>query len=68
MVIPYLGPELVEALMTDNYSTAPTIPTILKRSPTTPSKSSHASVLHFLTGMALRRALIIIALFSLLLL
>jgi quinol-cytochrome oxidoreductase complex cytochrome b subunit len=68
MVIPYIGPELVEALMTDNYSTAPTTPTILKRSPTTPIKCSHASVLHLWAGMALRGALIIIALFSLLLL
>jgi len=67
-VIPYIGPELVEALMTDNYSSPPTMPTIREGSPTTSTKRSHASSFHLWTGMTLLCALIIIALFSLLLL
>ena len=67
-MIPYIGPELVEALMTDNYSSPATMPTIREGSPTTSIKCSHASMLHLWTGMALRCALIIIALLSLLLL
>jgi quinol-cytochrome oxidoreductase complex cytochrome b subunit len=66
MLIPYIGPEIVEAVMADNYPTSPTMPPILNRSSITPIKHSHASVAHLWIGMALRGALIVIALFSLL--
>ena len=67
-MIPYIGAELVETLIADNYSSTPTTPVIRKEAPTASIKRSHASVLHVWNGTTLLCALIIIALFSLLLL
>jgi len=61
-MLPYLGSELIDALMTNKHSTAMKAPTIQKRSPTAQKAGSGVSMLQLLAAVGLRSALIMIAL------
>jgi hypothetical protein len=62
----YLGPEIIDVLMTDNYSTPSDVPATQNSSPTVQDKRSGAFMPHRLAGAVLRNASAMVALLLLL--
>ena len=67
-MIPYLGSEIVEVLMTNNSALVPKMPKFLNRSSTNKHQRSQPLQLRQLAGTGLRHALTMIVFVSFLLL